>query len=744
MFSWGDAKGYPRSQTEVTYGPMTAEDVAYMKSGGFAFAGNEITVNKVTYRTPSGPVDPTVLLRDQVDINTESGSVEFSYDAIVAAGGVVGGGVQVDYVGVADKSFYINFLHQGDAANQYTWCPFTENIVTESDGRSILHLTETTMNEINSFSKTLVVQGGFVKITQVKVVLPADMPDAPAPDPEVTLDKAELELFVGDAASLTATVVPANAAITWTSSDDAVATVDATGKVTAVAAGTATVKAAIEGAFAECVVTVKEKAPASIKATDENGRPVEAIELWMGQSAPRYFFPTEPADAAVKIELKNEDPAGTVTLYDYKPGYGREWYNCELSPKKAGTATLVAYIKDQPDVKVEIPVTVKDYEAPTLILKPRDSAIDTEAVSPGQAPYEIYADVMLPGGSSDRSVLRDKTYVWTYTSSNPEVATITTGVNDRYPSIVKVVFTGKSGSTTVKCVMTPPEGSEYTSLEATMDFTVLSYGAVKYTFDFYNTGWKEAYGFPTESPENITDFNAVGKNVDMYLSNAIYRGNAPSPAEGSYFEFKVTNPNVRILGISGSPSPSTPARITFADKVTVDTGSVDGSAWTPDAADAETGVESVRFTCTANVYSLCFWYVNLMYFAPADIALDATEAAIKEGDTKQLTATVSGEHILPNGKTVWSSSDETVATVDAEGLVTAVAEGEAVITADYAGSKATCTVTVEKQNSIFDIDADNNEPAEFFNLQGIRVSNPEAGGVYIRRQGNKVTKVIVK
>lgn len=201
MFSWGDAKGYPRSQTEVTYGPMTAEDVAYMKSGGFAFAGNEITVNKVTYRTPSGPVDPTVLLRDQVDINTESGSVEFTYDAIVAAGGEVGGGVQVDYVGAADKSFYINFLHQGDATNQYTWCPFTENIVTETDGRSILHLTETTMNEINSFSKTLVVQGGFVKITQVKVVLPADMPDAPAPDPEVTLDKAELELFVGDAAS---------------------------------------------------------------------------------------------------------------------------------------------------------------------------------------------------------------------------------------------------------------------------------------------------------------------------------------------------------------------------------------------------------------------------------------------------------------------------------------------------------------------------------------------------------------
>lgn len=33
-------------------------------------------------------------------------------------------------------------------------------------------------------------------------------------------------------------------------------------------------------------------------------------------------------------------------------------------------------------------------------------------------------------------------------------------------------------------------------------------------------------------------------------------------------------------------------------------------------------------------------------------------------------------------------------------------------------------------------------PAEYFNLQGIRVANPEAGQLYIVRQGNKVSKVI--
>ena len=46
--------------------------------------------------------------------------------------------------------------------------------------------------------------------------------------------------------------------------------------------------------------------------------------------------------------------------------------------------------------------------------------------------------------------------------------------------------------------------------------------------------------------------------------------------------------------------------------------------------------------------------------------------------------------------------------------------------------------------SIEEVDAtSNNAPVEYFNLQGVRVSNPE-NGLFIRRQGNKVEKVIVK
>ena len=48
------------------------------------------------------------------------------------------------------------------------------------------------------------------------------------------------------------------------------------------------------------------------------------------------------------------------------------------------------------------------------------------------------------------------------------------------------------------------------------------------------------------------------------------------------------------------------------------------------------------------------------------------------------------------------------------------------------------------QVGISDIAADDNAPVEFFNLQGMRISEPAAGQVVIRRQGTKVEKLFVK
>lgn len=78
--------------------------------------------------------------------------------------------------------------------------------------------------------------------------------------------------------------------------------------------------------------------------------------------------------------------------------------------------------------------------------------------------------------------------------------------------------------------------------------------------------------------------------------------------------------------------------------------------------------------------------------AVESITLDHTTLDLTEGDTRQLTATVLPEDATD--RTVsWRSSDEGVATV-ADGLVTAVADGMAAVTASAGGKSATCTVHV--------------------------------------------------
>lgn len=82
------------------------------------------------------------------------------------------------------------------------------------------------------------------------------------PVANVTLDHTVLALFPGDTTALTATVEPDTATdktVTWESSDPNVATVDQSGKVTAVAQGTATITATAGGKTATCTVTVTDR-----------------------------------------------------------------------------------------------------------------------------------------------------------------------------------------------------------------------------------------------------------------------------------------------------------------------------------------------------------------------------------------------------------------------------------------------------------------------------------------------------
>ena len=91
-----------------------------------------------------------------------------------------------------------------------------------------------------------------VQTTPVKITA------APKPATGISLNKSTTTIYTGSEEILTATVTPTDTTdtVTWTSGNTAVATVDDTGKVTAVAVGTATITAQAGSQSATCVVTV--------------------------------------------------------------------------------------------------------------------------------------------------------------------------------------------------------------------------------------------------------------------------------------------------------------------------------------------------------------------------------------------------------------------------------------------------------------------------------------------------------
>lgn len=54
------------------------------------------------------------------------------------------------------------------------------------------------------------------------------------------------------------------------------------------------------------------------------------------------------------------------------------------------------------------------------------------------------------------------------------------------------------------------------------------------------------------------------------------------------------------------------------------------------------------------------------------------------------------------------------------------------------------TVNFEETSSAIDIEADQNAPVEYYNLQGVRINGELTPGLYIRRQGTATSKVIIR
>ena len=167
---------------------------------------------------------------------------------------------------------------------------------------------------------------------------------------EVKITSTVTEVTAGEIITLTAEVSPADATnktVTWTSSNESVATVDSTGKVTGVAAGTATITAKAGEKTAAVDVTVK----AAATGGGETATPKTATIAYDGSSAENA--PAATGDEGVFSSVQNIIAAAGVaegyTLDAGYPKYGSQTYTGDDKVKNGTTSAGMLFVSSLQD-----------------------------------------------------------------------------------------------------------------------------------------------------------------------------------------------------------------------------------------------------------------------------------------------------------------------------------------------------------------------------------------------------------
>ncbi len=309
----------------------------------------------------------------------------------------------------------------------------------------------------------------------------------------VTLDKSSLELNEGETATLTATVKPDNASdktVTWSSSKTSVATVDANGKVTAVAEGTATITAKAGDKTATCSVTVKKNTVAVESVTLDKS----SLELTEGETA-TLTATVKPDNATNKTVTWSSDKTSVATVDA----------NGKVTAVAEGTATITAKAGDKTATcSVTVKKNVIAVESVTLditstILNTGETLTLTATVKPDNA--------------------TDKTVTWS--SSNSSVATV--DANGKVTAVAQgtAIVTAKAGDKTATC----------TVIVMKTDIPVESITLDKYYLELTEgeTGTITA----TVKPDNATNKTVTWNSSDPSVATVDQNGKVTALLEGT-------------------------------------------------------------------------------------------------------------------------------------------------------------------------------------------------------------------
>ena len=366
-----------------------------------------------------------------------------------------------------------------------------------------------------------------------------------------------------------------------------------------------------------------------------------------------------PANATTKALEWTTDNADVATVD-----------NGVVTGVSVGEANITATATDGSGASATCKVTVT----------PGEVKVASIALSPTEATVEAghkltLTATVLPADATNQAL--------TWRSSSRDIATVADGV----------VTTLKAGSVTITA-----ETTDGTALKAYCTLTVTAPAAVDYlVVDDFTANPGKTVTVPV-AMVNQDEISAIQMFVEMPEGVSVApdkRGNpmVKHDADRRYdqqLKATVDGQTLKIATLSNEAYNGTSGTLLTVPFV-VDK-SVRGGAYTFNVTNAKLSTPAGKLI-DCDDFSFTMTVEEIRATA---ITLDQTEASVEASKTLQLAATVA-----PDDATVtaveWRSGNEAVATVDQNGLVTAVATGQTVITAtttDGTALTAECALTV--------------------------------------------------
>ena len=499
----------------------------------------------------------------------------------------------------------------------------------------------------------------------------------------VSLDKTSVSLNVGESVTLAATVKPDNATnktVSWSSSNASVASVDASGKVSAVAEGTATITAKAGDKTATCSVTVTKKVVAVESVTLDKS----SLELNEGETA--------TLTATVKPDNASDK---TVTWSSSKTSVATVDANGKVTAVAEGTATITAKAGDK---TATCSVTVKKN---TVAVE--SVTLDKSSLELTEGETATLTATVKPDNATNKTV--------TWSSDKTSVATV--DANGKVTAVAEgtATITAKAGDKTATCSVTVKKNViavESVTLDITS--TILNTGetlTLTATVKPDNATNKTVTW--SSSNSSVATVDANGKVTAVAQGTAIVTAKAGDktatctvivmktdiPVESITLDknyLELTEGGTGTITATVKPDNATNKTVTWSSNNPL-IASVDQNGTVTGQAEGTTTITAKAGGKTAN----CMVSVKKSVVVVESVTLEITSTILNIGETLTLTATVKPDNATD--KTVTgSSSNPTIAAVDQNGTVTAVAEGTATITAKASDKTATCTVTVMKGN----------------------------------------------